>query len=68
MIVKQVQAIVFSKEEQEALISAANVIGTLCSELGKRCSQCPFVNLCGKGNPIEIIAKLGHDGQLIINN
>lgn len=66
MIVKQVQTIIFSKDEQEALTKAANIIGLLCSELGEKCSRCPFNKMCGESDPSEVISKLGHEGRIII--
>ena len=66
MIVKQVQTITFSKDEQEALTKAANIIGMLCVELDRKCSCCPFNKMCEESDPAEVIAKLGHEGRLII--
>lgn len=66
MIVKQVQTIIFSKDEQEALTKAADIIGMLCSELDGKCSHCPFYTMCEEADPHEVISKLGHEGRIII--
>lgn len=68
MIVKQVQTIVFSKEEKETLTKAADVIRTLCNELGGKCSRCPFNEMCDEAVPSQVLAKLGYDGQLIVED